>query len=45
MFLTLSGGLVGDDSLPPVVTFTVKEATMEKVKLIAYECFTGKQSF
>lgn len=40
----LSEETAGGTSLPPTVTLTVKEATMGKVKLIVYECFTGKQN-
>lgn len=40
----LSEETAGGTSLPPTVTPTVKEATMGKVKLIVYECFTGKQN-
>lgn len=43
-FFPLSEETAGGTSLPPTVTLTVKEATMGKVKLIVYECFTGKQN-
>ena len=42
--MPLSEETVGGLSLPPTVTLTVKEATMEKVKLIVHECFEGKQN-
>ena len=42
--MPLSEETVGGTSLPPTVTLTVTESTMGKVKLIVYECFTGKQN-
>ena len=42
--MTLSEETVGGINLPSTVTLTKKEATMGKVKLIVYECFTGGQN-
>ena len=43
-FLPLSEETVGVLSVPLTVTLVVKETIMGRVKLIVYECFTGRQN-